>query len=411
MNRWLLYILGIILFFAACKSDEEYSDTNTDTNVFEKGKRTIMVYMSGENDLTDFVVDDLAEMATASKQMSQDCRLIAYVDKAGSDSLPKIIRFEDGQQIQDELYVRKSDQISTDPAVLEEFIRWATTRYPAESYGLILWGHANGWLIESDSIATTRSNIRRAYGRDTGNNSASQTLGKWLNTPSMATALSESLPQKLKFIFADCCNFQCIENAYELRNVAEYIIGSPAEIPGNGAPYHQTIIDLCSLSDTFYVAAVDHYHDMYDRYNRHVPLSVIKTSEIEQLALATTELLAGMKPMSQFNYDGLIYYTGAEFQRVCYDMKDMLLFNGGTDSIREARWKEAFDCAVVYKRMSTLWMTNGHVFFDFDVTDERYGGVSMFFTKDAYNVSPLKYNEDIKKMGWYWAVGPEWYEK
>ena len=43
--------------------------------------------------------------------------------------------------------------------------------------------------------------------------------------------------QELKFIFADCCNFMCLESIYELRQVADYIIGSPAEIPEIGAPY------------------------------------------------------------------------------------------------------------------------------------------------------------------------------
>jgi hypothetical protein len=35
----------------------------------------------------------------------------------------------------------------------------------------------------------------------------------------------------LKYIMFDCCNMMCLENLYELRSVADYIIGSPAEIP------------------------------------------------------------------------------------------------------------------------------------------------------------------------------------
>ena len=54
-----------------------------------------------------------------------------------------------------------------------------------------------------------------------------------------------SMPH-LKFIMADCCNFMCLENLYELRDVCDYIIGSPAEIPAQGAPYYDIVPSLTS---------------------------------------------------------------------------------------------------------------------------------------------------------------------
>lgn len=400
----------IPLLFASCVDDNGSSNANnSEPEVYEVVQNTILVYMSGENDLNDFVSEDLAEMREASKHLPEGCRVVVYLDKAGTDSLPQVVRLEDGKQIPDDKYVCQKDQLSSDPRVMGQFLRWATTRYPAMNYGLVLWGHASGWIIEKDSVATTRSSIRKAYGRDSGNNTKSERQGVWMNIPSLAATLSENLPKKLKFIFADCCNFQCVENAYELRNVTEYLIGSPAEIPGEGAPYQQILMDLTDPTDSFYIKAVDHYHDVYDRNNRHVPLSVVKTSELQQLAMATAQLLEGMIPMKQFNMAGLIYYTGAELQRICYDMNDVLLYNSGTDSVAYIKWKEALDRAVVYRRSSKFWMTNGHVFFDFNVTEQRYGGISMFFAKESYDKNGLTYNEDIKKMQWYWAVGSNLY--
>ena len=76
--------------------------------------------------------------------------------------------------------------------------------------------------------------------------------------------------------------------------------------------------------------------------------------------------------------------------------------------------KEAvFNQAVVYSKTSTFWQAkyieenNDHNGFkDFTVTEEAFGGVSMFFPQTKHNDSPYyKHNELIKQMAWYYAVG------
>lgn len=117
------------------------------------------------------------------------------------------------------------------------------TSYPADDYGLVLWGHGNGWVIMNDSVAT-----RRAIAVDNGNNKVSDS-GMWLNIPSLHIAL-KALPHPFKFIFADCCNMQNVEVAYELRDVTEYYIASPAGIPGEGAPMTR-LYQTCSCMMTY----------------------------------------------------------------------------------------------------------------------------------------------------------------
>lgn len=52
-----------------------------------------------------------------------------------------------------------------------------------------------------------------------------------MNIPDFREALSSAFPKPLKFILFDSCNMQSVEVAYELRDCAEYFIGSPTEIP------------------------------------------------------------------------------------------------------------------------------------------------------------------------------------
>ena len=150
------------------------------------------------------------------------------------------------------LYQYTSSRYDSDPATFREAIEKMMELCPAKEYALVLWGHGTGWAVTNDSVASEPS--RRAYGYDSSN-------GKWMNITQMVTAL-DGLP-KMKFIFADCCNMACAEVAYALRNRTEYLIGSPAEIPGFGAPYHLLMKELFNTSDTFYKNIVDTYYDYY----------------------------------------------------------------------------------------------------------------------------------------------------
>ena len=83
----------------------------------------------------------------------------------------------------------------------------------------------------------------------------------------------EQLGIKWKFIFADCCNMMGAEVAYELRNCADYLIGSPAEIPAKGAPYTPMVQHFFSQSEDFYASIVDTYAA---EYPNSLPLSAIR---------------------------------------------------------------------------------------------------------------------------------------
>ena len=98
-----------------------------------------------------------------------------------------------------------------------------------------------------------------------------------------------------------------------------------------------------------------------------------------------------------------------------YDMNDFILHYA--DPAHYAEWKTAFDNVVVYKKNAKNgWMTNRQVStstFKW-LTDERYGGVSMFVPQDRkgtwyepYTDKGIQhngYNADIRKTSWYVAA-------
>lgn len=415
MMKYLLTMLCVVLSLCSCGDDENTSQLPSEP---AEAERTVIVYMAAENNLSSYTTEDINEMVEASESLPENVNLVAFVDKSDKSTPPYVLNIKAGSKTVDDNYICTEDFYASDPEKMYEVLSWIMSQYPAKSYGLVLWGHAGGWLIEKDTIAydhDTEAVMRRAYGVDTGSDLATGSGLKWINIPSLAKVL-ERLPEKFKFIFADCCNFQTVETAYELRNVAEYIIASPAETPVVGAPYDKIVPYMFSDADDFYKGIVDDYNSMVVNGKCRVPLSVIRTSEMENLAQSSREIMYVLADAGDLSdTDNLIYYRGYYrrgygYVKVMLDMNDVIMRNVGDTGLYQ-RWKAAFDRAVIYKAMSKEWLTDGFVSFDFDVTEERYGGVSVFIPQDIYDIyydeQGYDYNRTIRQMQWYYAAGVE----
>lgn len=419
--KYLLFLTFSLLFLCGCHKHQDEEPM--------LDRQTVLVYMAGDNSLDSYVMSDVSEIMEASKSLSDDCHIVLFIDKIGS--LPYFMTVEKGDTVRRETCT--SELRTSSAQTLLMAMQWAMSHYKARQYGLVLWGHADGWIIKSNTADGSR---RRAYGQDTDNN-PNANPGTWMNIPDMARAL-ESLPapdgrdKLLRFIFADCCCFQSVESAYELRNAVDFIIASAAEIPGVGAPYDTVLPALFSDGDDFANKAVDAYFEQkYYGYNE--PMSVVLTSEMDNLADATATVLhSSLQPMSLSGYpnvDGLIYY----FERTLFDMNDFIKRIASADDYTE--WRKSLDKAVSYKTMAPVWLANfisysssaRDEFLHFTVTEERYGGINMFVPQDPeaayskcmeetwnpvrYKMAPLwrstarSQNETISRMKWYEAAG------
>ena len=400
MKKTLLFLVILTCGLLGCKDDD--SGKNRQKALFD---RTVLVYVMGENALDEFIAEELQEMRQGATGLGNNA-LVIYMDDCDKSRPPYLIRISDGQTV-DSLSLGE-DPISTDPKQIRRILDLTASRYRAKEYGLLLWGHASGWLYE-DSVEQTASSRRKAFGLDSGNNWPTNN-GKWINMPTLASVL-EGWGQPLKFIFADCCQFQCIESAYELRHATEYIIGSPAEIPGEGAPYATLTRRLFAQDDHFYEGIVDAYYAQ-EIDGLRVPLSVIRTDKLEDFPQKTRKILRSMASVVGQDPDltSLIYYKGLFYsrkERMMYDMNDFMLKYAPEDEYRS--WKQSLDSIVIYKKMASRWMTNNQVrFADFTMTTERYGGVSMFIPQQIPSSNYMAghcYNEAIRKTSWYRAAG------
>lgn len=387
----------LALLSACCKDDEE---TIPQT-------RTVLIYMSAENTLSYDSENDLEEIRQGSQELTNDDYLLVYYDRAKKDELPWLARIVKGQ-LKDsvsiaDMQISEKDEYASNPAVFEKVLSYAYSHYPATAgYGLTFWGHASGWLRE-DSIAHSRG-----YGVDNGTNSSSYDSGYWMNIPTLRQAL-EKQPH-LEFILADCCNFMCLETIYELCEVTDYIVGSAAEIPAQGAPYDKVVPEMFKRKDAA-KAIMTKYAESYKDY---LPLSVAKTVEVDALAEATRTVLKAIADSIKTDYPdmtGLIHYYNEyraqyhPYYNVFYDAGDFVKKYATEAEYKE--WKQALDRVISDKIFSKKWDTNkswySH-YSDFEMTEERYHGVSMYVPQDPDLGYHKRYNDDLKLFGWYYAT-------
>lgn len=395
----------------ACKKDEE---KNTPTIA----ERTVMVYMSGDNSLSSVVAEDVNEMKQGASGIPQNCNLVVFMDRDIRSEKPFIAKITREAKL-DTLYKFTTEFYASDPDKFSEVLTQITTLCPAKEYGLVLWGHASGWVVTSDTIAQ-----KRAYGQDTG---------KWMNITQMARALEglkdQNVLPKLSFIFADCCNMMCVENGYELRDVTDYMIGSPAEIPGFGAPYQLVLPYLFKNGSELYKGIIDTYYDYYADYDNltygeksrwsymeggySVPLSVIDTKHIGDLADWTHDMLeqaTGGYPQYPESPDltGIAFYWYADVPMM-YDMRAVM--ERLLPETEFKAWNAIYKQAVPYSRMSMKWMTiwdmysiGGRLDRSFDTFDANleYGCVSMFIPRQGqyYSYGNMPYDKTSINFGW-----------
>ena len=426
--KQLFYMLCVMGALVACSKDDDtidrvptFTKSTQSTQSIQSNQsplsteRTVIVYMAGENTLSANVDANLKEMKEGSKRLGQGDCLLVYVDKSKSSELPWMARIREGVVTDSvslaDMGISTKNEYASDPQVMENVLKYAVRRYPAtRDYGLVLWGHSTGWLIHPDSVAHTR-----AFGVDNGINSATSDAGKWMNVPTLARVLKK-IPH-MKFIFADCCMFMCLESLYELRDVADYIIGSPAEVPQEGAPY-QTVVPAMFDRDNFATKIVDNYYAQKNGPNQNLdlPLTVVKTSEMESLAKATRTALQAVKDYHGTEYEdlkGLIYYNYNDM-RAFYKPENSIFHDAGDFMRAKApkaaykEWKQALDRAVVKTTHSAQWYTafKWDVFYgnNFTVTPERQSGVSMYIPQPTNSGHHATYQNDLKKLAWYYAI-------
>ncbi len=191
----------------------------------------------------------------------------------------------------------RSNSVVTDdtdtgsPVTLYNFISFCVEKYPAERYMVVLSGHAGGterdYLLKDESSARslTFNELKQVFKRvkkDRG--------GKLIDIIGM-----------------DNCLMSMAEICYELRGVAEVVVGSESFSPTSGWPYREILERLCrefvdsekpSATEEAAKAIVEEYVNYYATYwmaGLSVTQSALSLKKVEKLQREINKLAGLME--------------------------------------------------------------------------------------------------------------------
>ncbi len=200
---------------------------------------TIMLYIAADGLLANFAVESLKQLSkSASAAPGDDDQASVVVaaqfsiDAPGGQSIPRYI-FNDssgenlGSGARDPL--NASDD-TTEEQALKNFLNWVYTNPECNKstrYALILWSHGPELFLQPPP------------GRPTGDPAS-----LYLAPDQLSQALKSCTPpagSRLDIVGFDACSMSMFEMAYEIRDLADYMVASQEEVPDPSFPYDRLI--------------------------------------------------------------------------------------------------------------------------------------------------------------------------
>ena len=351
----------------------------------QEAERTVIVWMAAENSLARYAIYDSLEMVRGASQIPEDCNLLLYMDGAG---LPTITRMGRGRGV---TLWRKfaKDQDSTDSLTMLRTLKEMMQAFPSRHYALVLWSHASGWIPK-----------RKSFGIDNNTNSPNSNRGGEMNISTLRGVL-EQLPH-WDFVLCDACHMQSVEVVHELRQVTDFLIGSPSEIPGNGAPYDR-IMSPMMRGDA--VGVAEEYYQHYSQ-GSGVALSVVDCRQMDSLARATAPLVEALwAGKAQVSTEGVQRYNTFDnslHRPEAQDLRGMM--HALLPDSAYCAWDSVLRRIVVWHKATPYWDSVYSGSEHHTLTDaEHYSGISMYVPEEKYE--PYGWNDAFRHTSWYRTAG------
>ena len=239
---------------------------------------TVMVYVNGKNDLEAAGLYNVNKMEMAGSNESlnivtelgrmsgQQNDVTVDGDWTGSRRF-YITRDSDENRINSKVIQSFGQVDMGDWRHLVDFAKWGMKNYPARHYALIIWNHGSGWVTSKGGDI----NKGISYDFETKNH---------ISTPELGAAMKEI--GKVDILAYDACLMQMAELLYEVKDYADYVVGSEETVPGYGFPYDTMLPAFTGSKNSGELAAemVRAYDDFYSVKGKKVTLSAVSMSAL-----------------------------------------------------------------------------------------------------------------------------------
>lgn len=366
MNKIIKIVLTAFLgiFFLSCEKDDDNYTESTAT------KHVILVYLGGDNNLSSETYQKI-EAIRDGWQGGSEKKLLIYTDPADTNpSLIEIVK-ENGQNIKKIIhnYDKKN---SASKEVLSRVIGEVRSLYPSPSYGFIVFSHASGWLPQG-TLTSPRSII----------------MDK--KQEMELSDFAQAIPDKtFDYIIFEACFMSGIEVAYELKEKADYILASSAEILSPGFTYiYPKSINHLSGSLSGLQAFGDDAFIWFDNkagYMRSATFSIIKTSQLDPLA---NWIKSNCDQVKEVNISEIQHFDRYSY-RLFFDFEDYYALLLETDNQKRELSTLISNC-VVWKNATPAFMKDYN---GFDI--QKHSGLTTYIYQEKYSFL----NKEYQKLKW-----------
>ena len=365
-------IFSIFLFACQKESTEDFPSVSTN--------RTIVVYLGVDNNFRSEAAQKI-ELLKNNWDKSFDGNLFVYADTGNESNLIHIY-FDKEHGNQAEIIESYTNENSANSSTLTNVLNTVKNLRPANSYGLVVLSHGTGWLpadMSAPSISL-KSVIIDTTTEDTYN---------YMELSDFANAI----PYKLDFLIFDACFMASVEVCYELKEKADYIVASPAEVMVPGFVYTSMMKHLFKKQPDLIAVANDffQYYNKQSDYNRSATVSVTKTSDLDALlAIFKQSITEKHSLYYSENVVDDVQHFGYGIQKIFFDLGDFIQKIAPENS---QQIEYALGQSVIFKAHTPSYYSAGTRSLN---SIYEFSGLSVYIPQEKYPIA----NQEYKKLKW-----------
>lgn len=398
----------------------------------KENRKVLLFYECGFNNLGDYIKSNMESpnrgLPSGYIPEKGEDVLLVYSRIAENGHTPvnsylrRIYKTSKGKVISDTLKVFGKETIAASPSTLSAVLTLVKEKFPAKGYGMVVSSHGSGWLpagyyyspsrFENDhkgEVGTSRQGIAaqsvghprlpvpegdlpdtdpfygmtRSIGQD-------YTKDSYYGHEMSVSEFVDAIPYHLDYILFDMCYTAGVEMAYALKDKADYLGLSPAEVLGDGMFNYTKITSFLLNRETPDLEGLfkDSF-EMYDKQSglyRSSTVNLVRTSGLDNLASVCARMINEYSDaLADAPVDDIQGYY-RQGRHYFYDLVDIFEKCGASKADLEDLDK-AVDGCVIYKN------STGQFLEDFDI--KAYSGFSMYLPCAGTPLLDLYYRKEV----------------
>ena len=403
-------------------------------------RKVLLFYECGVNNLTSYLKNNMdgTEKGLPAGYVPRESGDVVLIysrySKGAFDYTPveshlrRIYKKPNGKIVSDTLKTFGTETIAASSSTMRQVLTYVKDEFPAKGYGLVFSSHGSGWLpagyyyspsrFEDDhkgEVGTSRQGIAvqsvghprlpvpegdlpdtdpfygmtRSIGQD-------YIKGSYYGHEMSVSEFADAIPYHLDYLLFDMCFTGGVEVAYGLKDKADYLGLSPAEVLGYGMfDYTKITSFLLDRTTPDLEGLLKDSFGMYDKQNgvyRSATINLVRTDGLDNLARVCSDLFREYSDTLSNAPTHLIQGYFRNDRHYFFDLMDT--FRKCISNEEELRAvNDAIDRCVVYREATPQFLAT------FDITE--YSGFSIYLPCAG---TPLL-DSYYKKEPWNKATG------